>query len=117
MEELMTYLSIVLFAVAAVGGATLVVRKFTGKGMPLSLAAAHGIFAAAGLITLAASVYNNSSNMLMNISLILFLIVALGGFILLSYHLRKKVHPVALIGIHGAGAVVSFLLLLAGVFG
>ena len=113
----MTYLSVVLFAVAAVGGATLVVRKFTGKGMPLSLAAVHGIFAAAGLITLAASVYNNSSNKLMNISLILFLIVALGGFILLSYHLRKKAHPVALIGIHGAGAVVSFLLLLAAVFG
>jgi lipid-A-disaccharide synthase-like uncharacterized protein len=113
----MIYLSIILFAVAAVLGATLVVRKFTGKGMPLSLAAAHGIFAAAGLITLAANVYNDSSNKLMNISLILFIIFALGGFILLSYHLRKKAHPVALIGIHGAGAVVSFLLLLVAVFG
>jgi len=113
----MIYWSVVLFAVAAVGGATLVVRKFTGKGMPLSLAAAHGIFAASGLITLAANVYNDLSNKLMNISLIFFIIFALGGFLLLSYHLRKKTQPVALIGIHGAGAVVSFLLLLTAVFG
>jgi hypothetical protein len=113
----MIYWSIILFAIAAIGGATLAFMKFTGKGMPLSLAAAHGIFAAAGLITLAANVYNDSSNNLMNISLILFVIVALGGFILLSYHLRKKAHPVALIGIHGAGAVASFLLLLIAVFG
>ncbi len=112
----MIYWPVVLFAVTAVGGITLVVRKFTGKGMPLSLAVAHGIFAAAGLITLAANVYNNSSNKLMNISLILFIVFALGGFILLSYHLRKKAHPVALIGIHGAGAVASFLLLLVAVF-
>ena len=31
----MIYWPVVLFAVAAVGGATLAVRKFTGKGMPL----------------------------------------------------------------------------------
>ena len=113
----MIYWPVVLFAVAAVGGATLAVRKFTGKGMPLSLAAFHGIFAAAGLITLAVNVYNDSSNKLMNISLVLFVIFALGGFVLLSYHLRKKAHPLVLIGIHGAGAIVSFLLLLVAVFG
>ena len=113
----MIYWPVILFAVAAVGGATLAIRKFTGKGMPLSLAAAHGIFAAAGLIALAVNVYTDSSNKLMNISLVLFIIFALGGFILLSYHLRKKAHPIALIGIHGAGAVVSFLLLLVSVFG
>ncbi len=113
----MIYWPVILFAIAAVGGVTLAYRKFTGKGMPLSLAAVHGIFAAAGLITLAVNVYNDSSNKLMNISLVLFIIFALGGFILLSYHLRKKAHPIALIGIHGAGAVISFLLLLAAVFG
>lgn len=53
----------------------------------------------------------------MNISVILFIIFATGGLILLSYHLRKKAHPVALAGMHGAVAVVSFLLLLAAVFG
>jgi hypothetical protein len=111
------YWPVILFAIAAVGGVTLAFMKFTNRKMPLPLAVGHGIFAAAGLITLAASVYNNSSNMLMNTSLILFLIVALGGFILFSYHLRKKAHPVALLSIHGGGAVISFLLLLAAVFG
>ncbi|MFZ1036003.1 MAG: hypothetical protein WAN57_02245 [Smithella sp.] len=110
------YWPVVLFAIAAVGGVTLAFMKFTDREMPLSLAAGHGIFAAAGLVTLAVNVYNDSSNKLMDISLILFLVVALGGFILISYHLRKKSHPAALIGIHGGLAVISFILLLAALF-
>lgn len=113
----MIYWPVILFALAAIGGATLAFRKITGRTMPLSLAAVHGVFAAAGLITLAVNVYDDSSDMLMNIALVMFIIFALGGFILLSYHLRKKSHPLALIGIHGLGAVISFLLLLAAVFG
>ncbi len=113
----MIYWPVILFAIAAVGGLTLAYRKFVGKELPIWLAAFHGIFAAAGLIILAVNVYNDSSNTLMNIALVMFIIFALGGFVLLSYHVRKKAHPIALIGIHGAGAVISFLILLAAVFG
>jgi hypothetical protein len=113
----MIYWPVILFAIAAVGGATLAFRKFTDKSLPLSLAVAHGIFAAAGLITLAVNIYNDTSNKLMNISFVLFIIFALGGFILFSYHLREKTHPSALIAIHGAGAVISFLFLLTAVLG
>jgi hypothetical protein len=113
----MIYLPVILFAIAALGGLTLVIMKYSGKALPLPLAVLHGIFAAAGLVTLIYNVALNSANVLMNISLALFLIVAIGGFILLSFHLRQKKHPDSLIAIHGIGAVISFILLLVALFG
>ena len=113
----MEYLPVGLFAVAAVGGLTLVTMKLTGKGMPLPLAFGHGIFAAAGLVALIVRIFENSGNALMNLSLLLFLAVALGGFVLLALHLRGRRQPGLLIAAHAAGAVASFVVLLIAVSG
>jgi hypothetical protein len=51
----------------------------------------------------------------MNLALALFLITAIGGFTVLSFHLRKKKQPNSLILIHGAAAVTSFVLLIIAV--
>jgi len=112
MEESMNYLPVILFAVAAAGGLTLAIMKFSGKGLRWPIVIGHGIFAAAGLLALIANVYHDSSKWMMNLSLGLFVIVALGGFTLLSFHLRKKAQPIALILIHGGAAVISFILLI-----
>ena len=111
----MIYLPVVLFAIAAVGGLTLAIMKFSGKGLRWPIVIAHGIFAAAGLIALIGNVVQNSQIFLMNLALVLFLIAALGGFTLLSFHLRKKRQPSALILIHGGAAVISFILLIIAV--
>lgn len=111
----MIYLPIVLFAIAAIGGLTLVTMKFSGKTLPWSLIIGHGLFAAAGLVALIAAVIQNSALALMNTALVLFLIVAIGGFILFSFQVRKKDLPNALIVIHGGLAVISFLVLLIAV--
>jgi len=116
-EAIMIYLPVVLFAIAALGGVTLVWMKFSGKTLPWPLIIGHGIFAAAGLVALIASVIQNSGIALMNVSLVLFLIVAVGGFTLFSFQLRKKALPNALILIHGGAAVIAFLLLLFAVAG
>lgn len=86
----MIYVPIVLFAIAAAGGLTLVIMKLSGKGLPWPIVIGHGIFAASGLIALIINVFQNTQNFLMNLALVLFLIVAIGGFIVLSFHLRKK---------------------------
>ncbi|HYA12824.1 MAG TPA: hypothetical protein VEF33_00635 [Syntrophales bacterium] len=112
----MTYLPVILFAIAALGGLTLVYLKFSGQTIPMSLAIIHGLFAAAGLVALIVNVASGIANTLMNISLVLFVIVAIGGFILFSFYVRKKELPNALIAIHGIGAVISFVLLLIAVF-
>lgn len=44
--------SIVLFIVAAAGGATLIVRDLTGKSLPKWLAIGHGLIAVVGFIFL-----------------------------------------------------------------
>lgn len=111
----MIYIPIILFAIAAIGGLTLIIMKFSGKGLPWPLVIGHGLFAASGLIVLIINVFQNTQIFLMNLSLMLFLIVAIGGFIVLSFHLRKKKQPNSLILIHGAAAVISFVLLIIAV--
>lgn len=108
---------VVLFAIAAIGGLTLASMKFMGKEMPIPLALVHGAFAAAGLVTLIVNVVEKSTNTLMNISLVLFVIVAIGGFTLFTLQLMKKNQSNLLIVVHGLGAVISFVLLLFAVFG
>jgi hypothetical protein len=107
--------SIILFAFAAAGGLTLVIMKFSGKGLPWPLVIGHGLFAASGLIVLIINVFQDTQIFLMNLALALFLVTAIGGFTILSFHLRKKKQPDSLILIHGAAAVTSFVLLIIAV--
>jgi len=111
----MIYVPIVLFAITAAGGLILVIVKLSGKGLPWPLVIGHGIFAASGLIVLIINVFQNTQNFLMNLALALFLIAAIGGFTVLSFHLRKKKQPNSLILIHGMAAVISFVLLIIAV--
>ncbi len=112
----MNYIPVLFFGIAALGGLTLVTLKSKGKGLPMPLAIGHGLMAATGLVTLIIIVAGDTGNVMMNISLALFLVVALGGFTLFSFHVRKKPMPGTLIPIHGAGAVIAFVLLLIAVF-
>ena len=68
-----------------------------------------------GLITLILGVVHGNARLLPMLALILFLIAALGGFVLFSYHLRRKPHPKGLIVIHALAAVIAFVLLLFGI--
>jgi hypothetical protein len=46
------------------------------------------------------------------VALIIFIIAALGGFVLFTMHLMKKSLPGGLIFLHGLVAVVAFIILL-----
>ena len=112
----MLYLPVVIFGLAAAGGATLVVLKNSGKGMPFSLAIGHGALAVTGLVTLLINVMRNNSMTLMNISAWMFVAVAAGGLAAFSFHVRKKRTPDALIIVHALGAVASYVVLIISVF-
>ena len=111
----MLFLSVILFAVAALGGLVLGVSGLRRRNLPMWLSLIHGVVAAAGLITLILGIVPGNAGTLPIISLILFLIAALGGFVLFSYHLRRKPHPKGLIVIHALAAVIAFVLLLFGI--
>jgi FtsH-binding integral membrane protein len=108
----MLVVSAILFAVAALGGLVLGVSGLRQRDLPVWLSVIHGLAAAAGLITLILGVVQGNAGSLLFTSLVLFIIAALGGFLLLSYHIRKKPHPKGLIVIHALVAVVAFVLLL-----
>ncbi|TAL36622.1 MAG: hypothetical protein EPN93_07300 [Spirochaetes bacterium] len=113
----MLYLSVILFALAAMGGMTLVTLKYMGKEMPLFLSIGHGVIAAAGLVVLILNVRANTGNVLMNVSLALFLAAALGGFANFYLHHARKNISDKLITLHGLAALTAFVLLAVSVFG
>lgn len=106
--------SIILFAIAALGGATLAVLRLMNKPLPISLAVIHGLFAAAGLILLiVAMIYLAVTNSLVTSALILFIIAAIGGAILFFFfHLRNKSLPIVLVLGHGLLAIIGFIVFL-----
>jgi hypothetical protein len=109
--------AIVLFAVAAVIGLSMAVAHFRGQSPPkLAMALLHGLFAACGLVVLLLGVMQLGTGGKSAIALGLFLIAALGGFTLLSFHLRGRALPNGLVIGHAVLAVAGFLTLLAAVF-
>jgi len=109
------WVSVVVFGLAAMGGATMLVLRLQQKALPMPLAVLHGLGAATGLVCLVVAVAGGSAPRLATYALIGFAGAALGGFYLFSIHLRGKSHPVALILGHGSVAVASFVLLLLAV--
>jgi hypothetical protein len=107
--------SIVLFAVAAVFGLTIIVPLLQGKPTPRPAVFLHGLIAATALIILIVYAINNPGGPLP--SIIIFVIAALGGFILFANDLRKKPGPKALALIHASAAVIAFVILLIFAFG
>ena len=107
----------ILFAIAAVGGVIMAAMRFGGRELPpMALAVVHGLFAAAGLVTLIAAVLGSKASWAAIVAVIGFVVAALGGFSLFSYHLRRQALPVNYVVIHGVGAVISFVILLAAIF-
>lgn len=107
--------ALILFGVAALGGLLLVYLRVTNKPLPLPLALIHGAVAAIALVLLAVFVFGSAGAGSAQLALGLFVLAALGGFLLFSFHLRKKQLPMGIIMVHALVAVAAFLILLGAV--
>ena len=107
-------LAAVLFGVTALGGMALLALRLRGGNPPLGLAALHGLVAASALVTLAVAVVGGAPNPAL-VSLVLFGLAALGGFLVLSLHLRKCLIPLGFVLAHAALAVSGLVALLAAI--
>jgi hypothetical protein len=107
----------ILFAAAALGGVVMVVMRSRDRMPPLGLGLLHGLLAAGALVLLALVVLGGDViGPLLTASLALFVLAALGGFLLLASHLlRKGTFSLGVALAHGGTAVVAFVLLLAGI--
>lgn len=105
--------SLICFAVSAVIGITLAAMYQKGK-LSLNAATAHGCFGAVGLILLLIAAISGKLSGLGVAALVIFVIAAIGGGVLFAGHLKKGSLLKPLVAVHGAAAIVGFLLLLFG---
>lgn len=104
--------SIILFAVAAVGGVTMAVLRLRERPIPMALALAHGVLAATALMMLLVVALGPGGTGLGRTALVIFVVAALGGFYLFSHHVRGRNLPIPVVVIHGLVAVAAFVTLL-----
>ena len=105
---------VLLFAVAAAFGVSLIIPVLQGRTPARALVFTHGGIAALALVLLVVQFFNNPGTV-PQWSVILFVVAALGGFVLFAHDLQKKVIPKPLALIHAGAAVIAFLILLFSV--
>jgi len=113
----MLLISLALFAIAALFGAYMVLRIFKGAMPPWAAVILHGLMAATGLVLLLYAVATGAQSTPILAAARLLVVAALGGFLLLSFQLRKQVPPKPLAIIHALVAVAGFLTLAAASLG
>ena len=109
----MLYAIIAIFALAAVMGLVVAIAIISKKPeTPKAAVFAHGGLGATALVLLIVYMLNHPENY-PKVSLILFVIAALGGFLLFfNDFAKKKPGPVGLVVVHALVAVTAFVLLL-----
>lgn len=113
--QLLLYATII-FLVAAVGGAFMAHRILNGQLAPWLVSLVHLLLGASGLVLVILAVMAGAGGVIGMITLGILLVAALGGFLLASMHLRKKVAPSGLVILHATLGVTGVLLLLGIVF-
>lgn len=107
----MLVVSIIIFAIAAIFGLLNLIAILSSKQTSKPVVYTHGLFAAIALILLIIFTVNAAGSSPI-LSLILFIIVAIVGFILFARDLSKKPGPKAIALIHGIVAVIAFIILI-----
>ncbi|MFG0274548.1 MAG: hypothetical protein ACF8QF_05785 [Phycisphaerales bacterium] len=105
-----------VFAITALGGAALAVLHFQGRKRSWPLAIVHLLLGATGLVLLALGLLRRDDFGAAGAAFVIFVVVALGGFILMSFHARNRPLPTGLVLVHGGAAVCAFVLLVADLF-
>ncbi len=111
----LTYASIVLFAIAAVLGLSILIKWLTKKDVSKGVIYSHGIAAAIGLGLLVVLAVEDPEGY-PKAALILLVIAALGGFYMFFRDLQQKMSPYSVAFLHALLAVAGFVALLIYAF-
>jgi hypothetical protein len=111
----MLYTSIALFALAAVLGLTMLIKWLKKEDAPRGVALIHGMLGATALVILIVYAVAHPEQS-PRISIILFIIAALGGIYMFLRDVMKKTPIIPLAFLHALLAVSGFVTLLMFVF-
>ena len=107
--------TVILFALAAVFGLVLLTKVLKGEETPKPVVYLHGAAAAVALVLLIVAYMRQGDTLLMT-SVLIFVVAALGGFVLFGKDISNKTIPKWLAVVHALAAVTGFVLLLIAVF-
>lgn len=107
--------TVILFALAAVLGLVLITKVLKGEETPKPVVYLHGAAAAVALVLLIIA-YTRQGDTLLMTSVLIFVVAALGGFVLFAKDISNKTIPKWLAVVHALAAVTGFVLLLIAVF-
>lgn len=108
--------TIILFALAAILGLVLIIKVFKDEETPKPVVYSHGAAAAVGLVLLILAYMNQGDSLLLT-SLLVFIVAALGGFVMFGRDISQRSIPKWLSMVHALAAVTAFILLLFAAFG
>lgn len=108
--------AVILFGIAALGGLVMAFQRRGGSNPPLPLAVLHGVLAATALVLVILAGVDQGLGGYLGIALGLFVVAALGGFVLIATHLRGQLISFGLVGVHAVAAVAGFVFLLLAAF-
>ena len=103
----MVVYAIIVLLIAAVGGLYMAIRIFGGAVPPMAVALLHGALAATGLVIAIIAAMAVDADPTLKYGAGLLFLAALGGFFLLSFHLRKVPHPKGVVVLHALTAVAG----------
>lgn len=111
--------AVIVFAIGALGGLGLASFVLRGQLAMWPLSILHALLGATGLVLTALVVFGMGGEPVpphAGLALLLLVVVALVGFFLASYHVRKVPGPKSVVLIHAAVAVIGVALLAGGAF-
>lgn len=104
-----------VLAVVAALGLYMAARVLRGRFAPWAVSLLHAGLGATGLVLLlAVGIVQAPGSRQLLLSFLLFLITALGGFFLASFHLRRRIAPRVIVAIHAAIGLGAFVTLVDG---
>lgn len=109
----MLELAIALFAIGAAGGLILAASVWRNRLAPWTLSIVHALLGATGLFVLLIMLWQGPVPEPFLLAFGLLAVAALGGFFLVSFHLRSKIAPKAVVVLHALLAIGGFLTLLS----
>ncbi len=105
--------AIIIFVVAALGGAVMALGLMKGKLAPWALSLLHAALGASGLVLVLLTVMEGSYGQRATVALVVLVVAALGGFYLASIHAKKVVAPKLVIAVHALAAAVGLGILVS----
>ena len=111
----MLTLLLIFFLLVMAAGAVIAWLEIRGRALPLRFSSAHGVLGIAATVLLSLEAVDHPDNRLVNVSVVIFMLTALGGLLLFAFRASRQKLPLAVVLLHAAFAATALILLVAGI--